>query len=290
MKTAALSATIDTAAAICLCASVFVVLVSFAAATMVTGRRTFARLEREAPLPIVGKTPMEAVYAAMTAVARPFVVARISANTITIASLVVAAIAAVAFALGHFGVGALVATAAALLDALDGLVARASKTASRFGQVLDTMVDRWVEGLFYGGIGISFRREPFVLALTFAALTGGFMVSYASSVLRELEVPDARAPMRRAERMTLLIVGAALVPFARLLFAGVDPQFASAPLVVALGLIAVRANVSACRRLLFGARVAAVAEALRGPASEPSTPDVAEEAAPAPPSHRLGHP
>src|SRR5689334_16165171 len=92
-----LAAPIDTAASIALCGALALVLAAFAATTLVTGPRTFARLAREAPLPIVGKEPMHAVYAAVVEVARPLAAARVPANAITLAALVVAAVAGTSF-------------------------------------------------------------------------------------------------------------------------------------------------------------------------------------------------
>ena len=43
---------------------------------------------------------------------------------------------------------------ASLADALDGIIARETKTAGRYGQILDTTVDRYVEGLLVGGIAL----------------------------------------------------------------------------------------------------------------------------------------
>lgn len=273
---------IDTAASVGLCAALAVILAVFAVVSLVSGPRSFERLEREAPLPLVGKAPMEAVYAAIGPVARALVAIGVTANAVTVASFVMAAVAAVMFALGHFGLGALIAVLASLADALDGLVARESGTVSKFGQVLDTSIDRYVEALLVGGIAVYVRHDLPLLLLALAALVGGYMVSYASSVLRELAVPDVKAPMRRLERLTCLLVGALFVPFVASAGPGLSPRVQLAPVLVALGLIAVVGNVSAMRRLLGGARVAA---ARSGP-PRPSAP----ASAPAAVTPKLVHP
>jgi len=197
------------------------------------------------------------MYAAIGPVARILVALGVSANTITVASLVFAACAAVSFGLGHFGLGTAFGVVAAMADALDGLVARQSGTASRFGQVLDTMIDRYVEALFIGGIAVFVRNDWVLLSLALAALVGGYMVSYASSVLRELQVSDVRAPMRRVERLTCLLVATLLVPLIASAKFALSVRVELAPVVVALALIAVVGNVSALRRLMRGARIAA---------------------------------
>jgi CDP-diacylglycerol--glycerol-3-phosphate 3-phosphatidyltransferase len=236
-----------------------VVLGVFAGVSILAGPRTFERLEREAPLPLVGKAPMEAVYASIGPVGRAMVALGVSANAITVASLALAAVASVLFAMGHFGLGAVFAVTAALADALDGLVARESGSASKFGQVLDTTIDRYVEALFVGGIAVFVRHDLLLLLLALAALVGGFMVSYASSVLRELNVPDVRAPMRRVERMTWLLGSTLLVPFVASAGPNLPLRLQLAPVVLALGAIAIVGNASALRRLMRGARAAAPA-------------------------------
>jgi len=245
---------LDTTASVVLCIVLAGVLAAFCALTLRVGVRSFERLEREAPLAIVGKAPMEAVYSALQPVARLFVWLGISANGVTLSSLVFAGVAALFFATGHFGLGAVAACTAALADAVDGLVARQTHTVSRFGQLLDTTVDRYVEALFLGGIAIHVHATAWMLAVVLAALVGGFMVSYASSMLRELGAPDQRAPMRRAERLTFLIAGTVLVPLVASTAPSLEPAYQLSPLLVALGAIAVVGNVSAARRVLAAGR------------------------------------
>jgi len=249
-----LGSPIDCTASVVLCISFAAVLAAFCALTLRVGVRTFERLEREAPLAIVGKAPMEAVYSALQPVARLIVWLGISANGVTVSSLGFAALAAMFFALGHFGLGALAACAAALADAVDGLVARQTQSVSRFGKLLDTTVDRYVEALFLGGIAIYVHETAWMLALVLAALVGGFMVSYASAMLREIGAPDPKSPMRRAERLTFLLAGAVLVPLVASAAPDLDPTLQLLPLLVALVAIGVVGNVSAARRMLAGAR------------------------------------
>jgi len=262
---------IDSTASVVICVALVGALLAFFALTLRVGVgvRTFERLEREAPLAIVGKAPMEAVYSALEPLARFLAGLGVSANSVTISSLGFAALASLLFAVGHFGLGAAAACIAALADVIDGLVARQTGTASRFGQLLDTAVDRYVEALMLGGVAIWVHEEAWMLVLVLAALVGGFMVSYASSLLRELRAPDVGAPMRRAERLTCLIAGAVLVPLVASMAPNLDPVLQFSPLLVALVAIAVVGNVSAARRLLIGAGAADAAIAVNAP-SEPA--------------------
>jgi CDP-diacylglycerol--glycerol-3-phosphate 3-phosphatidyltransferase len=199
---------------------------------------------------MLNKASMRAGYRVITPIAHACMVLGIPANAVTLASLGLAAIAAALFAFGDFGLGAVVGAAAAMADAVDGLVARETLTASRLGQVLDTTVDRYVEALLFGGIALHVRHDGWLLALVLLALVGAFMVSYASSVLRELGAQSAGGAMRRAERMVYLLGGAAIVPLASWLKPEAGSHAHLATLLLALGAIGVIGNASAVSRIV----------------------------------------
>lgn len=265
---------IDVASSIVLIGALTLALGAYVVASLGAGRALItSRVEREAPLPLVGKAPMHAVYRALGPVGRCLVALGVSANAVSVSALVIAFVAAIAFATGHFGLGALVAVVSSLADALDGLVARLTGTQSRVGQVLDTTIDRYVDALLLGGIGMFVRSEAILLALSIGAIVGSFMVSYASSVERELAVSVAPSTMRRAHRLAYLLVAAAAAPFVGGAFS--DPRMELLPIFLAVGAIAVAGNVSAFRRLLAAGRVAAAREG--APESGPRLGDAEEE-------------
>ncbi len=174
-----------------------------------------------------------------------------TANGVTIFSVVLAAAAGGMLALGDFGVAAVAMVVASLGDALDGLIARRTGTASVGGALLDASVDRYEEFFFLGGLAIYFRALPWMLVLTLVALAGSFMVSYGSAKAEALSLPVPPSSMRRAERAVCLCLGAILTaPLQWLARAGGLPDWVGRlPLLAALALIAVVANVSAIRRL-----------------------------------------
>jgi phosphatidylglycerophosphate synthase len=153
-------------------------------------------------------------------------------------------------ALGHFGSAACFATISALLDTLDGMVARLTGVSSDAGEVLDAAVDRYVEFFMLGGLVIYYREIPVLMILAFAALIGSFMVSYSSAKAEALQVDPPKGPMRRPERALYLILGAALSPVTIPWLERVRefPIPIAHPMVMALGLIGVLANVSAAER------------------------------------------
>jgi len=174
-----------------------------------------------------------------------------SANTMTALSLLAGAGAGILLASGHFGMAALFFVAASLGDALDGLVARATRTESSAGALFDASVDRYEEFFAFGGLAIFFRASVVLLALVLLALAGSFMVSYGSAKAEALRVAVPAGLMRRAERATYLGIGIALVPMVGALSRRLGgPGWAGeVPVILAITVIGVSANLSAVRRL-----------------------------------------
>jgi CDP-diacylglycerol--glycerol-3-phosphate 3-phosphatidyltransferase len=244
----------DLAVSTALIASAVLIGLAFSA---LTARRAvaFKRVEKDGGSVLLDKSVMNVAYWGLTPLGRAIVRAGISANGVTFASLVLALGAGVLVALGHFGLAAAAAMVAALGDALDGIVARESKTSSDSGEVFDAAVDRYSEFFFLGGLAVHYRAHVGALLLTLAALLASFMVSYSTAKAEALQVAAPRGAMRRAERATFLVVGAVLSPFTELLHA--DWTLREAPILAALVLVAIVGNVSAVRRLF------AVADAIR---------------------------
>jgi len=184
--------------------------------------------------------------------------AGINANTVTLSRLALAGVGGVLLGFGVFSWAAVVMMCASLGDAIDGLVARRTHSASPSGALLDASVDRYEEFLFLGGLAIHFRENAVALALALAALAGSFMVSYGSAKAEAEGVPVPPGVMRRPERAVCLCLGVTLSAIA----AGLQPGSPAtgwvvlAPIFVALGVLAVLANVSAVARLRHIARAA----------------------------------
>jgi len=216
---------------------------------------------------LVGKSLVEASYVVTRPIARRLAADGVSANAVTYASLVFGALAAMALASGHFGLGAWFAACSALCDALDGLVARATGSASAAGELLDASSDRYNEFLFLTGLGLYFRTNAWMLALVLLAIHGSFMVSFADTKAESLRTRIPRGWMRRADRATLLIAGAALSAITGALF---HSQIAAlTPVLAALVIDSVGANASAARRLL---RIVSELRRAPGPAFTSSQP------------------
>jgi CDP-diacylglycerol---glycerol-3-phosphate 3-phosphatidyltransferase len=222
----------------------------------VKGRVHFDRIDRQGGTRLLTKGSMELGYWMLQPVARLLVFLRIGPNTVSWASLVFGILAGACLAVGHFGFGAVLATVSGFLDSLDGMVARRSGVASDAGEILDAVVDRYVEFVFLAGLIVYYRQIPGLQVLALLALLGTFMVSYSTAKAEALQVSLPKGAMRRPERAVYLILGAALSTVTIPWF---ESQWQSTvqigyPMVLALGLVALMANVSSIERFWFIAK------------------------------------
>lgn len=212
------------------------------------GEIRYDRVDAVGDSAMLGRGAMTGAYWMLQPIARALVSLGFSANGVTLTAMGLAAAAALSLATGHFGWAALFVSVASLGDALDGLVARLKGESSRAGSVLDATVDRYSEFLFLAALAVYFRAELGLMLLAIAALLGALMTSYASIRAEALGVKVPRGAMRRPERAVYLAVGVALTPFTQLGLAGASTTLRHLPVLVAMGIVAAVANVSAVRR------------------------------------------
>lgn len=134
---------------------------------------------------------------------------------------------------------------AAGMDFVDGAVARIRKSSSREGAYLDTIMDRYVEGIIY--FGMLFLSLPVVFipgyAWVFLALFGSVVTTYAKAAAKEKELVDVELKggiLSRGERFLLI--------FAALILGIIYPDYIYMTYVIIL--IAVLANITAVQRIL----------------------------------------
>jgi CDP-diacylglycerol--glycerol-3-phosphate 3-phosphatidyltransferase len=227
------------------------------------GKSRFDRIDKQGGSALLSKNVMQGGYWFLQPLGRALVFFHVTPNMVSWGSLSFGALAAVCLALGHFGSAACFGTISALLDALDGMVARLTGISSDAGEVLDAAVDRYVEFFMLGGLVVYYREIPVLMILAYAALIGSFMVSYSSAKAEALQVPAPKGSMRRPERALYLLLGAAFSPVTIPWLERVRefPIPIAHPMVVALGLIAVLSNVSAVERFFAIAKAVRVREA-----------------------------
>ena len=96
-------------------------------------------------------------------------------------------------------------------DALDGAVARLTKTASKYGGYLDAVIDRYQELAIY--LTIAYVNDYWVAG--FLAITGSFLVSYNKArTAVEISIDNDKWPdlTERFERIILICTGLILDP------------------------------------------------------------------------------
>src|SRR5436305_11641487 len=115
----------------------------------------------------------------------------ITPNQLTGASLLCSIGGAAAFAFGRPALGGTLVILCAILDALDGMVARSRGTASDAGELIDAAVDRYADIATFAGIAAYYRTYPLDFWLAIVSLGGALLVSYTRAK-GEISGIDAR--------------------------------------------------------------------------------------------------
>lgn len=125
----------------------------------------------------------------------------------TFLGLAVVVAGSVVIANGDLALGAAILLAGALLDGLDGAVARASDSVSARGAFLDAAFDRLGEIAAFAGLAVAKAGDARILFLIILSLGGAILVPYMRA-RAEAEGFDGRGGlMGRAERVILFSAG-----------------------------------------------------------------------------------
>ena len=130
----------------------------------------------------------------------------VSANFLTFLGLFLALCASWFIFKGSFFIAGAVLLLSGLFDLLDGAVARASGTPSKFGGILDSSLDRYGDGLIMGGVVFFYAElnQPLYMALGISALLGFFSISYVRA-RAECEMKNCRVGFwERGERIVFI--------------------------------------------------------------------------------------
>lgn len=143
------------------------------------------------------------------AISGPLARAGVSPNAATVMSLAIGAGGAAAYATGLWWLGGLLVQFSSIFAGVDGEIARRTDTASRFGDFLDTVSDRFVEYLTLAAIGLGLSRveavEAWAWPLAMLAIGGSFMLASASEKYRS--VMHENYPKRQFEPVFAYLVG-----------------------------------------------------------------------------------
>lgn len=242
-----------------LLSSSVVLCVAYGVRSVMRGKMEYDRVEKQGGSALLNKNVMNMTYWGLQPIGDLCMMLGLSPNMISGISFGFGALAGIALGFGHFGTAGFLAAISSLLDAVDGMVARATGVASEAGEVLDASVDRYVEFFFLAGLIYYYHEIPSLVMLCLAALLGSFMVSYSTAKAEALQVTPPRGNMRRSERALYLTLGAIVAPISITAFETQEyyPTNLGYPMIFALAMIALFANISAVQRLY------AIAKAVR---------------------------
>ena len=168
-------------------------------------------------------------------------------NALTLIGFGGTVLAAIAAGLQAWTLAGVLVLVFGVFDMFDGTLARATGRASRLGAFMDSVFDRWGEGIVYVGIvaGCVAAGHAEGAVLAAAAMASAFMVSYARAKAEGLGFTEGTgmaavglAP--REVRIVILTIG--------LLWTGLAGDLR--PLTASLVLIAVLATVTVIQRVI----------------------------------------
>ncbi|HAA75108.1 TPA: CDP-alcohol phosphatidyltransferase family protein [Candidatus Latescibacteria bacterium] len=146
-------------------------------------------------------------------------------------------VAAGLLGIGEYRWGGIMVLVAGIFDLLDGQVARAGRSESKFGALLDSTVDRYSEVVVWFGLAVSFIRADslWTSSALFFALAGSLMVSYVRARAEGLGQECKVGFMQRPERVIAI---------------GVGGMVGEIGLTIAAWAIAIFANITVLERVL----------------------------------------
>lgn len=133
-------------------------------------------------------------------------------NTVTTLGLLMFIVASLITAIGYWKTGLIIGTTGAIMDGLDGVIARETGKGSNFGAFYDSVTDRlteivWLAALLYYYTlftNNSYGNLP-ILAI-FSVLSGSLLVSYLRA---RAEAAGGKSPgglLQRPERLIILAI------------------------------------------------------------------------------------
>ena len=197
-------------------------------------------------------------------------------NALTLIGFGIACVAAAAAAAQAWLLAGVLVVFGGVFDLFDGALARATNRVSSLGAFMDSVFDRWGEGVVYVGIAVGCLAAGFALGafLAAAAMASAFMVSYTRAKAESLgftpgtgmaDVGLAPREVRIAILTVGLIAAAAaggvwVLDCGALLCVGSESGGGNPWLAASLGLIAVLATITTIQRIVHTINQAAKQE------------------------------
>jgi CDP-diacylglycerol--glycerol-3-phosphate 3-phosphatidyltransferase len=133
----------------------------------------------------------------------------ITPNALTWFGFLISLVTAVLAALGYLLAAGLVVLFGSYFDMLDGSLARKTGKVSRFGEVLDSTLDRLSEGVLLIGLLYWFSVEGSTLGVVLAGITllSSLVVSYVRAKAEIMKLECQEGLFTRPERVIVLAIG-----------------------------------------------------------------------------------
>lgn len=164
--------------------------------------RLLAGLEKGASLQDVGRSA--SLSAMLGRVASALARTGVTPNGMTLMSLAPACLSGVLAAYGALGWAAVLLILSGVFDMLDGPLARATGTVSRYGALLDSTVDRVTDAAPLLGLTVFYSTNGWLAVVPAATLLAAYTVSYVRARCEGLRVQLPPLWMRRGDRMVLI--------------------------------------------------------------------------------------
>ena len=136
--------------------------------------------------------------------------AGLTPNMITTIGVLLSLVVAAIIASGNLVVGGVLFLIASGFDMLDGAVARAAGSVTKFGGFLDSTLDRYSETIVLFGLLYYLLQTPDAMIgalLVFAATTGSLLISYARARAEAAGFHASVGLLARPERVVILAIG-----------------------------------------------------------------------------------
>lgn len=121
--------------------------------------------------------------------AYPFVLLRVPPNVLTVVGALLFAVPAWFLWRGEYFLAALTLAAAALVDTIDGAVARAMNRVTPFGGFLDSVMDRAADAVILLALGVASDGSPRWWIVLGAGIVGQYLTSYTRARAYEAAQP-----------------------------------------------------------------------------------------------------
>ncbi len=148
------------------------------------------------------------LMSSVTAFARWLQSIGVTPNMISFTGFALTIGSAALLATGYLLIGGFILWAAAMLDMVDGTLARISESESKFGAFLDSTLDRYSESITFLGLAVYYANQNNAqtpLLLIFFTLVGSWAVSYTRARAEGLDIECNVGFLQRPERLVLLI-------------------------------------------------------------------------------------